>query len=324
MARARGSGPRIALPAFTCFDVATAAVGAGAELLCYDIDPETLAPDPSSLERALREGAGVAVIAPLFGLPVGWHEIQEIARRHGAVLVEDAAQGFGAQEVGRPLGSLGDLGVLSFGRGKGWTGGSGGALLMNRREESVLGSLAAPRSGGGVLLKSAAQWLLGRPSLYGIPARIPFLALGETHYRAPTAPRAMTPVAAALALKTHEAALAEVSHRRANARRMLGQLLESPPEVAHPVGRHAEPGASFLRLPLLVGPRGARLRASPRARSRGVLPSYPMPLPSLPAVATRLALVLQTPGAATLSTGLITLPTHSLADTRIVLQDLMD
>ncbi len=120
----------VALPAFSCFDVAAAAVGAHARIKFYDLDPTTLAPDPRSLESALARGARVAVIAPLYGFPVDWDALADLLVRYGAMAVEDAAQGDHAEWRGRKLGSLGPISVLSFGRGKGWTGGSGGALLI--------------------------------------------------------------------------------------------------------------------------------------------------------------------------------------------------
>src|SRR6266550_976971 len=119
----------VALPAYSCFDVASAAVGADVRVSFYDLDPDTLGPDLSSLERVFRSGAGTAVIAPLYGLPIDWVPLAALAREYGAILIEDAAQGHGARWDGRPLGTLGDISTLSFGRGKGWTGGNGGALL---------------------------------------------------------------------------------------------------------------------------------------------------------------------------------------------------
>jgi dTDP-4-amino-4,6-dideoxygalactose transaminase len=85
----------VALPGYTCYDVATAAVGADARILLYDLDPETLAPDWGSLERTLEAGAGVVVLAPLYGYPFDWSAGEALAARHDAILVEDAAQGAG-------------------------------------------------------------------------------------------------------------------------------------------------------------------------------------------------------------------------------------
>ena len=78
-----------------------------------------------SLERALKRGAGVVVVAPLCGIPVDWDRVGRCLAPYGALAVEDAAQGHGAEWRGLPLGGLGTLSVLSFARGKGWTGGRG-------------------------------------------------------------------------------------------------------------------------------------------------------------------------------------------------------
>src|SRR5207244_6487942 len=136
------------------------------------------------------EGARVIVVAPLFGVPIDWDAIEQCLRGFGALAIEDAAQGHGALWRGAPVGSAGALSVLSFGRGKGWTGGRGGALLMRRFP--LDGHLATARSPGlshelAALGSATAQSLLGRPALYRLPAAIPFLHLGETRYRAPRA-----------------------------------------------------------------------------------------------------------------------------------------
>src|SRR5262245_6199582 len=55
--RHRGPSTMVALPGFSCFDVASAAVGADAGVACYDIDPRTLAPDLNSLDRVVQRGA---------------------------------------------------------------------------------------------------------------------------------------------------------------------------------------------------------------------------------------------------------------------------
>jgi perosamine synthetase len=120
----------VALPAFTCYDVGAAAVGAGARIALYDLSPATLAPDPDSLRTVLKDGARVVVVSPLYGVPIDWDALEQVVAPFGAVAIEDAAQGHGATWRQRPLGSLGKISVLSFGRGKGWTGLKGGALLL--------------------------------------------------------------------------------------------------------------------------------------------------------------------------------------------------
>src|SRR5262249_32635658 len=55
-------GLSVALPAYACYDLATAAEGAGASVLLYDLDPQTLAPDVTQLQATLRHGAAVVVV----------------------------------------------------------------------------------------------------------------------------------------------------------------------------------------------------------------------------------------------------------------------
>src|SRR5690242_811634 len=73
----RGPNAVVALPGFSCYDVASAAIGARVPVTLYDIDPYTLSPDLSSLRRALENGATIVIVAPLYGVPVDWYPLQE-------------------------------------------------------------------------------------------------------------------------------------------------------------------------------------------------------------------------------------------------------
>ena len=315
-------GAPVALPAFACYDVATAAVGAGTPVAFYDVDPATLSPDLDSLEHALRAGARSIVFAPLYGMPIDWAAAAELARRYGATIVEDAAQGHGACWCGRPLGSLGTLAVLSFGRGKGWTGGRGGALLLGPDADPDLAAYFALRTGdlsgddvgpisdAAVFLAALAQCTLARPALYALPHALPGLHLGRTVYRDPTPPRPMPRAAAAILEATRDDAAAEAAVRRRNARRYLEALAPGGP--ATPIHPPQGAAAGYLRLPIRHSA-GLPGLADPRAAERlGIAPSYPMPLPSLPPMRPLLAAPpAPHPGAATLARQLVTLPTHS-------------
>lgn len=302
----------VALPAYACYDVATAAAAVAGPIMVYDIDPRTLAPDLDSLLRALALGCRTVVVAPLFGVPIPMDEILRAAEQMGAQVIEDAAQGHGARWEGARLGSLAPLSVLSFGRGKGWTGGSGGALLFR----GVSGSAQSdgrygPVTEGIGALKVAGQWLLARPSLYGVARALPFLHLGETRYRTPRAPRAMRRAAATLLEETWSAAELEGRTRTANGEWFGHALPEGPAiqQVAPPRG--AAPG--WLRFPLLL-PEGMHGLHDPRrARRLGIAPGYPRPLPDLPALRERLTpwcRAVPWPGARELAERLVTLPTH--------------
>ena len=308
-----GRSGSVALPGFACFDLASAAVGAGAPVSFFDVEPGTLGPDLDSLESALRRGASVVVVAPLYGIPVEWDVLEELVARYGAVLIEDAAQGQGALWRNRPLGSLGVLSVLSFGRGKGWTGGGGGALLMR-------GALAGEATGLRVvrherrretktLAALALQWAIGRPGIYGIPAALPFLRLGETVYHEPASPETIDRAAASLALQHRTAAMDAVAARRKLAEVWQQRLRESAGTRSIGVSPGGMPG--YLRFPLLAEGAAGGLRADRVARACGIAPGYPVPLPELPALRGRIAGRARVPGAAHLAQALLTLPTHA-------------
>lgn len=317
-AAARRPGAPIAIPGYACYDIATAAVGAGAPVVVYDVDPGTLSPDPASLARALAHGAAALVVVHLFGVPVPMNAMRMAADRADALLIEDAAQATGGRWADRPLGANGDLTVLSFGRGKGETGGGGGALLTRRGVSlpaDVRARLGAAVGGRvGFTAKLAAQWALGRSSLYAIPASMPMLKLGETIYKAPPALRGMSAASARVLLHTRSLASREAATRREIAAELLSVLGARAAAVSVTPPADGLPG--WLRFPIRL-PIPAALAT--RGRQLGWAAAYPRPLRALPALGPLLSEGQETPGADNLARTLSTLPTHSLltAETRL-------
>lgn len=314
-------GSSVALPAFSCFDVATAAVGADVRISLYDLDPDTLGPDLVSLERALTHGARVVVVAPLYGMPVDWEELKALADRYGAILIEDAAQGNGAKWKGRPLGTLGEISILSFGRGKGWTGGNGGAVLM--RGSSAFSGYELHESEVSreavSALTLAAQWALARPTVYGLPASIPSLRLGQTVYREPTRLRAITRAATVALLATREASEREAEIRLANADSLLAVV--SVNSKVRLIPAHRDGSAGYLRLPIKLSRGIASFESPAQALGLGIAPGYERTLAELPQVAARVQMREHTwPGAQALVRELVTLPTHSRLQPRELLK----
>ncbi len=311
---APGPAP-VALPAYGCYDLATAADGADVPVLLYDIDPETLGPEMTSLRAALERGARTVVVAHLYGVPVDLALVRAELRTPGARLVEYAAQGAGAAYVGRPLGAHGSYAVLSFGRGKGITSGQGGALLANDKQASAIikelsSSVSAARADLSEPLAAAAQWLLARPSLYGIPSSLPFLGLGETVYRPPREPRQMSAFALGVLGRTLELADRETGMRRARAERLLAAIQRHGATIKPILApRHSVPG--WLRLPVIAADtQRSRLRSA-QARRLGIMPGYPETLADLPGFRARVRNVdARFDGARHLTASLFTLPTH--------------
>ena len=94
--------------------------------------------DPEALEQAfsIYPGVKAVVLANLYGTPGKLDELVSIAHRHGAIVIEDAAESLGASYKGRQTGLLGDIGVISFNGNKIITGSAGGMLLTHTRAEA--------------------------------------------------------------------------------------------------------------------------------------------------------------------------------------------
>ena len=302
----------VAIPAFACYDIATAVDGAGVPFVFYDIDPSTLGPDLESLRAALVAGADRIVVVHLYGIPVDLDAVGRLAAEFGATLIEDAAQGVGGSWRGTPLGFSGSLGVFSFGRGKGVTGGGGGALVGNDaggrelvriRRTSIAVSATRLRN----VIATVVQWALARRALYWIPASLPFLGLGETRYTSAAAIDGMSAFAASVLRKTVTPALEESIARRRNAKRLNGRVRSGRP-VGPDASAPCEPG--YLRLPWLrQAEHGGK--ASRAMRHVGVMPGYPSALPDLPGFGGReIATGSDIEGARVLATRLVTLPVH--------------
>ncbi len=311
-----GRQAAVALPAFSCFDVASAAVGANGPVILYDLDPLSLSPDLESLEQSLAAGARIVVVAPLYGVPVDWDAIEDLASSHGATLIEDAAQGHGATHRRRPVGSLGDISTVSFGRGKGWTGGSGGAVLFRRGRRSPS---ALPAAGGAANFRTAAvlaaQWGLGRPSLYGIPQAVPGLELGETVYHPPRDPASLSRASAAALLATHEVSSKEAEQRRENVHTLRAGIAHQA-ALSEIESRASGSTSGHLRFAVLAAEGLAGFGDPKAARRLGVAASYPKQLGELPALAPLLVGDSRMPGAARLVRELVTLPVHSRESSR--------
>lgn len=101
-----------------------------------DTERDTWNMDPVALEKAfqLYPEVKVVVLAHLYGTPAKMDELKAVCDKHGAVIVEDAAESLGAAYKGVQTGSFGDYNCISFNGNKIITGSSGGMLLTNDQE----------------------------------------------------------------------------------------------------------------------------------------------------------------------------------------------
>ena len=119
------------MPSYTFVSTANAFVLRGGVPVFVDIRPDTLNLDESLVEAAITKKTRAIIPVHYAGVPCEMDVILEIARRHGLMFIEDAAQGIMSSYKDRPLGSLGDLVTMSFHETKNVISGEGGALLIN-------------------------------------------------------------------------------------------------------------------------------------------------------------------------------------------------
>ena len=124
-------GDEVIVPSYTFVSSVNAFVLRGAKPVFCDVEAATLNMDADKLEALISPRTKVVVPVHYAGVACDMDKIIGIARRRNLMVVEDAAQAFNAYYKGRHLGTLGDLGALSFHSTKNVIAGEGGALITN-------------------------------------------------------------------------------------------------------------------------------------------------------------------------------------------------
>ncbi len=130
-----GPGDEVITVPFTFVASVSAVTYAGARPVLVDIDPRSFTMDPAAIEAAITPRTKAILPVHLYGQSADMDPIMEVARRHGLVVIEDAAQAHGAKYKGRPVGSIGDMACFSFYPGKNLGAyGEGGAVTTSNPE----------------------------------------------------------------------------------------------------------------------------------------------------------------------------------------------
>jgi len=125
------AGDEVIMPSYTFVSTANAFVLRGAVPVFVDIREDTLNIDEKLIEAAITPQTKAIVVVHYAGVGCEMDTILAIAEKHGLKVIEDAAQGLMSSYKGRALGSIGDLGTISFHETKNIHCGEGGALLIN-------------------------------------------------------------------------------------------------------------------------------------------------------------------------------------------------
>jgi perosamine synthetase len=144
-----GPGDEAIVPAFTWIATANVVEHLGGTPVLCDVDLATFNLDPAGLEARITPRTRAIIPVHLFGLLADMETVNEVARRHGLWVVEDAACGFGARHRGRHAGTFGDTGCFSFHPRKAITTGEGG--MITTEDEALAGKLRRLRDHGAAM-----------------------------------------------------------------------------------------------------------------------------------------------------------------------------
>lgn len=129
-------GDEVIMPSYTFCSTANAFVLQGAVPVFVDIRSDTQNLDETKIEEAITPRTKAIVPVHYAGVACDMDAIMDIARRHNLLVIEDAAQAFDSFYKGKPLGTIGDMGCLSFHETKNVMSGEGGLFVTNDEELS--------------------------------------------------------------------------------------------------------------------------------------------------------------------------------------------
>lgn len=130
-------GDEVIVPSLTFVATANAVSFTGARPVFADIKPENWNIDPEDVVKKITKRTKAIIAVHLYGHPAEMDTLKTIAEKNGLYLIEDAAQGHGAEYKGRKVGSFGDIACFSFYGNKIITTGEGGMLITNNKKFAI-------------------------------------------------------------------------------------------------------------------------------------------------------------------------------------------
>ncbi|MDA8087044.1 MAG: DegT/DnrJ/EryC1/StrS family aminotransferase [Nitrospiraceae bacterium] len=262
---------KVLAPAYTCYSVPSSIVKAGLDITLCDMDAAAFDFDYALLGPRIEDDTLCIIATHLFGIPPDIGKIREAAGSKKIYIIEDAAQAMGAAGPrNEPAAARGDVGFFSFGRGKNITCGSGGVIFTGSdeiagevdrlyRDLRPAGPLEDLADYAGTVLMS----IFIHPSLYWLPAGLPFLRLGETFFHTGFTVKKLSGMKAGLLAGWQPALERSNRFRAENARyyRMGGGDI------------------AYLRYPVVFGSRSKRDEVYRRSCMLGLGASLPYPAP---------------------------------------------
>ena len=310
----------VIIPAFSSFCLPSAVAKAGLRIKLCDISPRTLDFDLDRLESAISDRTLCVIPVHLFGLAAQADVITEMAKAKGAYVIEDAAQAAGGRLNGRRLGTIGDIGIFSLGRGKNITTVDGGILVTEapalaaeicKSLDMLVQSNSRTASQALTAVKAMALSVFLRPGLYWFPQRLPFLKLGASVFSTGFDIGALSKFQAGMGVSVLGQLDRYNEIRRANAAYLMEQLKDADGvQLPEPI-----PGSYpvYLRFPVLVKDPAGRMVAYRTLAGQGLGASttYPTALNAIQALRSyAVGLEDSYPGAEAVAQRILTVPVH--------------
>lgn len=128
-----GPGDEIIVPSFTFIATAYTPLYVGAKPVFADIEEKSFGLDPDDVKRKITKNTKAIIPIHYGGIPCRIKELRKIADEHGLILIEDAAEAFGAKVDGKQVGTFGHSSIFSFCQNKIFSTSEGGCIVTNER-----------------------------------------------------------------------------------------------------------------------------------------------------------------------------------------------
>ncbi len=307
----------VIMGAYTCPDIAAAAVRAGFRIYALDLKKDSLEMDVSLLSEEIMKQTCAVVLSNLYGLIDSLPLWLEYKKKYDFFLIDDACQGAFSKDGEHFVGARQEtVGVVSFGRGKAICSVGGGAVICSDQQlelfEERYSFITKKRSLCGFrdLFKGILFWVFEKPVLYFFPAHLSFLGLGGAIYQERFSEKTMNTYQALSALTQLE----EKSERQAifleHTKKWASLLRDLP--VRQPYTKHLDTQkAVLIRYPIIFQSAAKREAAWNKLEKKGlgVSQSYPQALSSYAELQPHL-ISTHTPVAEEIASTILTLPVH--------------
>jgi perosamine synthetase len=324
----------VILPAYTCPSLLASIIKADLKPVLCDLNPANFQLDANQLTAKLGAKTLAVIAVHLFGIPENILRISELVHQNGTVVIEDAAQAFGNKillnnfsltthhlslNTSTYLGSFGDFGIFSFGRGKPLSFLAGGGLVLNnskfqedvQTQYALISRFAFLPTPLSYLINLLVYSIFYHPRFYWIPQNIPWLKLGETVFSLDFEIRGLNPQV----LRTGQRLflnLQQIRKRRNNLAATYMEKLERWNEEFVYLPEKNSDHVSLLRFPLILKSKEKRDRILTELRHKGLGATgmYPVPLNEQEGIPNHLFKGELYPNAKRHSERILTLPLH--------------